>query len=300
YNPDYDSRKIVGDNYNDSRERYYGNNNVEGPDAFHGTFVAGIIAADHQNGIGARGVARSNVSIMAVRAVPDGDERDKDVANAIKYAVDNGASVINMSFGKSYSWDKQVVDEAVKYAIKKDVLIVHASGNDNKDNDSTDNFPNDEFEKRGLFGKKNAKNFLEVGALNYETDDNMIASFSNYGDNEVDVFAPGVAIYSTSEHNSYKSSQGTSFAAPVVAGLAAIIRSHYPSLSAQQVKDILIDSSIPKSIKVRIPGQSEEKAYLKDISVSGGIINAYTAVKMASETKGKYPKRKVKKAIARP
>jgi len=281
YNPDFNPRDIVGDNYNDPNDRNYGNPNVAGPDAFHGTHVSGIIAARYNNDMGMDGVARSNVQIMAVRAVPDGDERDKDVANAIRYAVDNGASVINMSFGKSFSWNKKIVDDAVKYALKKDVLLVHAAGNDGKDNDSTGNFPNDKFSKRGLFGPKYAKNFLEVGALNFETDANMVAPFSNYGDTRVDVFAPGMAIYSTTPDNGYGDEQGTSMAAPVVAGVAALIRSYYPQLSAAQVKEVLIDSSIPKNMLVNVPGEEDMKKKLADISVAGGIINAYTALKLA-------------------
>ena len=156
YNPDYDSRKlIVKDNYADSNERFYGNNDVEGPDALHGTHVAGIVGAVVGNEIGSDGIAR-NVKLMSVRAVPDGDERDKDVANAIRYAVDNGATIINMSFGKGYSWDKKAVDEAVKYAAKHDVLLVHAAGNSGQNNDKTDNFPNDFIGKHGFIFKKNA------------------------------------------------------------------------------------------------------------------------------------------------
>ena len=113
YNPDFDSRVVIGDNYEDQTEKYYGNNDVEGPDAFHGTHVAGIIGAERDNGLGMNGVA-DNVKIMSVRTVPNGDERDKDVANAIRYAVDNGASVVNMSFGKGYSWNEEVVEKAIK------------------------------------------------------------------------------------------------------------------------------------------------------------------------------------------
>jgi len=298
YNPEFNPRDIIGDNYNDPYDRIYGNSNVEGPDAFHGTHVSGIIAARYGNDIGMDGVARANVQIMAVRAVPDGDERDKDVANAIRYAVDNGATIINMSFGKSFSWDKKIVDDAVKYALKKDVLLVHAAGNDGKDNDSTNNFPNDKFAKRGLFGPKYAKNFMEVGALNFKTDENMVAPFSNYGDTRVDIFSPGMAIYSTTPDDNYGDAQGTSMAAPVAAGIAALIRSHYPQLSAEQVKQVMIDSSIPKTLMVNVPGEKDTQKKLSEISVAGGIVNAYTALKLASETKGKYPKRRVE--VARP
>ena len=285
YNPDFDPRNIVGDNYSDPYEVGYGNNDYEGPDAFHGTHVAGIIGAIRGNDTGMDGVA-DNVRIMTIRAVPDGDERDKDVANAIRYAVDNGAQVVNMSFGKSFSWNKQVVDEAVKYAKKNDVLLVHAAGNSSQDNDIKDNFPNDIYEKRGLFSPKKAKNWVEVGALNWKTGELLPASFSNYGKEQVDLFAPGVAIYSTIPDNKYRNAQGTSMASPVVAGVAALIRSYFPSLTAEQTKEILMESVTPIDETVKVPG-TEEKLPFSELSVSGGIVNAAKAVELAMQTKGK-------------
>jgi subtilisin family serine protease len=285
YNADFDPRDIVGDNYADPYEIGYGNNDYEGPEASHGTHVAGIIAALRDNSMGMKGVA-DNVKIMTIRAVPDGDERDKDVANAIRYAVDNGASIINMSFGKGFSWNKQVVDEAVQYATKNDVLLVHAAGNSGQDNDVTDNFPNDTYEKSGLFKPKYSKTWIEVGALSYTNDENMPASFSNYGKENVDLFAPGVAVYSTIPDNEYASFQGTSMASPVVAGVAAVVRSYFPDLKAKQVKKILMETVIPSDQEVVKPG-TEEKVPFSELSVSGGVVNAYKAIEMASETKGK-------------
>lgn len=285
YNLDFDPRNIVGDNYADSYEKGYGNNDIEGPDASHGTHVAGIIAASRDNGVGMSGVA-NNVRIMSVRAVPDGDERDKDVANAIIYAVDNGASIINMSFGKGYSWDKKAVEKAIKYAEKKDVLLVHAAGNDGKNTDTQDNFPNDSYAKAGLFQAKKAKNWLEIGALSWQSGENSLATFSNYGKKNVDLFSPGVDIYSTIPDQGYASFNGTSMAAPVTAGIAALIRSYYPELSAKQVKNILMESTVPINEKVIKPG-SDELVMVGDICVSGGVVNAYKAVELASKTKGK-------------
>jgi len=285
YNPDFDPRYLVGDNYEDSREQFYGNNNVQGPDAQHGTHVAGIVGAKAHDGDDIYGVAR-HVKLMSVRAVPDGDERDKDVANAIRYAVDNGASVINMSFGKGHSWDKQVVDEAVKYAAKHDVLLVHAAGNSAQDNDVVMNFPNPYYEKRGWFAPKRAKNWVEVGALGPQMDENLPATFSNYGKKSVDIFAPGVEIYSTVPDNTYEYLQGTSMAAPTVAGVAAIIRSHFPELTAVQVRSIIMQSAVPVTQKVAKPGSKDLVAFT-ELCVTGGYINAYEAVKLASKTKGK-------------
>jgi cell wall-associated protease len=297
YDPNFDPRSIVGDNYADPTERYYGNPDIKGPDANHGTHVSGIIAASRNNGIGMDGIA-DNVRIMGVRCVPNGDERDKDVANAIRYAVDNGASVINMSFGKAYSWDKKIVDDAVKYAQKNDVLLVHAAGNDGKNNDNTDNFPNDTYDKKGWFKPKKAKTWIEVGALNHDLGENTAASFSNYGKDQVDVFAPGVAIYSTTADNEYDSYPGTSMASPMVAGVAALLRSYYPELSANQVKDIIMDSSVKSTKKVVKPGTEDEKVSFSDLSVTGGMLNSYNAVQKADKTKGKRKKKFRSKAAS--
>ncbi len=287
YNPEFNPRaEIVKDNYANSYERNYGNNDIKGPDAMHGTHVAGIIGAVRDNNVGMKGVA-DNVRIMGVRCVPDGDERDKDVANAIIYAVDNGASVINMSFGKSQSWDKEAVDKAVKYAQSKDVLLVHAAGNDAKDNDAAEaNFPNARFQKKGCFRPKKAKNWIEVGALSWKKNEDAVAEFSNYGKNNVDVFAPGVDIYSTLPDNQYKNLSGTSMASPVCAGVAAVIRSYYPELTAEQVKECIEKSVVKQDYKVKKPG-TEEKVSFSSLSRTGGVVNVYNAVKLAGQMKGK-------------
>ncbi len=296
FNPDFDTRTtIVKDNYADQNEKIYGNNDVEGPDPLHGTHVGGIVGAVSDNGIGMDGIAK-NVKLMSIRTVPDGDERDKDVANAIRYAVDNGASIINMSFGKGFSWDKEVVDEAVKYAAKKDVLLVHAAGNSAKNTDLEDNFPNDEYEKKCGFlffkKKKKAKNWIEVGALSYQDKENSVAKFSNYGKTEVDLFSPGVKIYSTMPDDEYAYLQGTSMAAPVVAGMAAVLRSHFPALTAEQVREAILSSVSPLNETVLIPGSKEEKANFSELSATGGVANLYNAFLYAAKMKGK---KKVKK-----
>ena len=282
--------EIVKDNYSDINDRYYGNNDVMANTPFHGTHVSGIIAAQRGNGIGVDGVA-DNVKIMTIRAVPDGDEHDKDIALAIRYAVDNGAKVVNMSFGKSFSPEKNWVDEAVKYAESKGVLLVHAAGNDAANVDSVDNFPNPVLFR----GKSRAANWITVGAssdpLAEPGFNSLTASFSNYGKQEVDVFAPGTKIYSTIPGgNTYGNAQGTSMASPVVAGVAAFLLSYYPHLSPQEVKSVIVKSSSPADQKVRIPG-SETEVNLSDISVSGGMVNLYEATKMAATIRpAKKPK----------
>lgn len=288
YNPDFDSRTIVGDDYEDLDNRYYGNNSLEGPDAMHGTHVSGIIAAERNNNIGINGIAE-NVKIMVIRAVPNGDERDKDVANAIRYAVDNGASVINMSFGKGESPQKQYVDDAVRYAAKHDVLLIHASGNSAENIDTSANFPKDEFLKPKGFlfwKKKKADNWISVGASSRFNDEKMVASFSNYGIENVDLFAPGEYMLSTTPNDQYEVQQGTSMAAPVVSGIAALLRSYYPQLTAKQVKEVLIESSTPVDALVKKPG-TEELIPFSELSVSGGIIDLQNAFIKAGTVKGK-------------
>ena len=281
-----DYRKVLGDNPNDLTDTKYGNNNVIGPDkqeALHGTHVAGIVAQSRYNNIGGDGVASNNVEILTVRAVPDGDEYDKDIALAIRYAVDNGAKVINGSFGKSFSPQKQWVYDAIKYAEKKDVLIVHAAGNDAKDIDIEDNFPNDSDDKKTEF----ANNLITIGALNFEYGENVVANFSNFGALNVDVFAPGVKIYATTPENTYQFLAGTSMASPNVAGVAALIRSYYPKLSASQVKQILMDSGTKINSMVQVGGKRGEKKQFSTLSKSGRIVNAYSALQMAAKMSGK-------------
>lgn len=290
YNEEFNPRAVIGDNPNDYGQMGYGNNDVRGPDAGHGTHVAGIIAAERENGVGIEGVA-NNVRIMSLRAVPDGDEQDKDVALAIRYAVDNGAQVINMSFGKDFSPGKSAIDEAVKYALKNDVLLVHASGNDNKEIFTDNNFPNDEFLKKGLFGPRFADNWIEIGAISWKTGEELVADFSNYSAEHVDIFAPGVAIYSTKPDNNYKNEQGTSMAGPVVAGVAAMIRSYFPDLTAKQVKDVLMQSAVVPNVMVIRPGSEEgDKVPFRRLSVSGGIVDAVKAFEIAQSMKGKNKK----------
>ncbi|MEO0526941.1 MAG: S8 family peptidase [Bacteroidota bacterium] len=287
YNKDFNGRKVVGDDPYDITDTDYGNGNPQNrvEDESHGTHVAGIIAAERNNGKGANGVA-NNVAIMSIRAVPNGDEYDKDIALGIRYAVDNGAKIINCSFGKSFSPKAKWVYDAIKYAASKDVLIVHAAGNDGADLDkpSNPNFPNDQINN----GPEIADNVVTVGALASKYGSEMVASFSNYGTTNVDVFAPGAAIYSTFPNNTYETIGGTSMASPAVAGVAALIRSYYPKLTALQVKNILMQSGLSTKTSIILSGDTSKTNTFDKISKSGKMVNAYNALIMADQvSKGK-------------
>jgi subtilisin family serine protease len=279
--PNAQRREIVGDDVNDINDKNFGNNNISAGNPSHGTHVAGIIAATRNNGKGMDGID-DQVYIMVLRAVPDGDERDKDVALAIRYAVDNGARIVNMSFGKYFSPGKKWVDDAIRYAEDHDVLLIHAAGNENMNIDSVSHFPNPDYEA----SENRSELFLTVGANSGGPDSLILARFSNYGKKEVDLFAPGVKLYSTLPSNQYASWSGTSMAAPVVTGVAALIMEYYPKLSARQVKYVLTHSvmHLPDN-QVKWPN-SGKMIDFNQLSVTGGIVNAYNALEMAASLKG--------------
>ncbi|PKA98237.1 subtilisin family serine protease [Flavobacteriaceae bacterium MAR_2009_75] len=280
YNVDFDGRKAVGDDPYDINDTNYGDGNPQSrsEDESHGTHVAGIIAAERNNGLGANGVA-NNVEIMSIRAVPNGDEYDKDIALGIRYAVDNGAKIINGSFGKGYSPNAQWVFDAIKYAADNDVIFVHAAGNSGEDLDdpANPNFPNDQVDN----GPEIADNVITVGALAPKYGSEMVASFSNYGEVNVDVFAPGDEIYSSMPGSKYDYQGGTSMAAPAVAGVAALIRSYYPKLTASEVKKIIMESGLTPRAKVILGGDNAKTGNLEEISTAGTMVNAYNALIMA-------------------
>lgn len=279
-NIDFSGRK-TSDDINDLSDTGYGNGNVKHvkKSEAHGTHVAGIIAAERNNGLGANGVA-NNVEIMALRVVPNGDEYDKDVALAIRYAVDNGAKVINGSFGKSFSPHSAWVRDAIKYASDNDVVFVHAAGNDSNDIDVEPNFPDDNVNFVEI-----SNTYIRVGSLTQKYGSKMVSGFSNYGLKNVDIFAPGSEVYSTTPENEYDFKGGTSMAAPGVAGVAALIRSQYPDLSAAQVKQVILDSGLPLNTKVVVGGDASNVKPFADLSKSGKIANAYNALIMASKIK---------------
>ena len=275
-NPDYNPRALVGDHLADLTESRYGNPDSQGPNASHGTHCAGIIGGVRGNGLGADGIADA-VHIMAIRSTPSGDERDKDVANAIRYAVDNGAQIISMSFGKDFSPDKAVVDAAMRYAAAKGVLLVHAAGNSGDNTDQTAHFPSPQY----LDGH-DIPNLITVGASSRHNTAELAASFSNYGRKTVDVFAPGVDIYSSTPHNTYAVFSGTSMAAPVVAGEAAVLKAYFPLLTATQLKQIILQSAVPFHTQVEQPG-GKALVDFDTLSRTGGIVNLYQAVRLAQQ-----------------
>lgn len=279
-NPDFSARSILNDNIDDINDVNYGNNDVKGPNSFHGTFVAGMIAANRNNNIGIKGIV-DNVQIMSLRVVPDGDENDKDIARAIRYAADNGARVINMSFGKDFSPHKEWVDSAIAYAERKGVLMVNAAGNEGENIDYCIFYPNNIDTNGNIY----AREWITVGATAYKAGKKMVADFSNYGKKNVDIFAPGVDIYSSLPENKYGSKSGTSMASPVVTGVAALLWSYYPNLKSDDIRQIILESgSKPSKLKVYQPNlKSKKKILFSELSVTGSVVNAYNALKFAEQ-----------------
>jgi len=274
--------ETIGDDPNNINDIDYGNNNIKGTFSSHGTFCAGIITANRKNQLGVNGIT-DDVEIMVIRCVPNGDEYDKDVALSIRYAVDNGAQILNMSFGKSYSPNKQMVDDAIKYATDKGVLLVHAAGNDSRDLDSNSNFPSQNYNDGNV-----ATSFLTVGASSMDMDVNLTAPFTNYGKKNVDIFAPGKDVTSTKPNDKYASGSGTSFACPHTAGVCALIWSHFPELTAVEIKEIILESANTnyKDLKVNVPGEKADdknRKTLIELSLTGGIVNTFKAFKMAKK-----------------
>ncbi len=279
YNESFNPRaEIVKDNPEDFSDVGYGNNDVIGVGADHGTHVAGIIAANRHNNLGIRGIA-DNVKIMALRAVPNGDERDKDIALAVRYAADNGAHIINMSFGKSYSPNKKEVSEAFKYAEEKGLLILHAAGNESSNRDLEDRFPSRNIydEDGRVIGQLSS--FMDIGASSQYNDRTLTATFTNFGQNSVDIFAPGVNLNSTIPNNRYAIFSGTSMACPSAAGVAALILSEHPELSAKDVKELMMTRSRSRAgLSVRLPSNHTISVPFETLSITGGIVDAYRAL----------------------
>lgn len=284
YNIDYNSSKLIANDSLDSSGRFYGSPYFKlSQNLTHGTHVAGIIAAERNNNKGIDGIA-GNVLIMPIVATTaGGDERDKDIANAIYYAVDNGAKIISMSFAKLFSPNKNIVDKAIRYAETNDVLIVHSAGNDGVDIDSAKNY---HYPIAVYDDGTRASNFITIGWNRPLFDFRLAHPYSDYGKINVDLFAPGSDIFSTVPNNAYDYKSGSSMSAPVVSGVAALLFSYFPSLSARQVKEILLKSAFKPNQLVNKP-QTKIQVAFSSLSVSGGIVNAYNAVEMAIKlTKG--------------
>lgn len=271
----------------------YGNNNVKGPDSSHGTHVAGIIAAKRDNNIGMNGVA-GNTKIMSLRAVPNGDERDKDIALSVRYAADMGASIINMSFGKKFSPYKAQVDAAFKYAASKGVILIHAAGNDARNTDKGDhNYPNTYIEDGfGVLQVNSIPNWIEVGASTRFNSLDLVATFSNFGDEAITLFAPGHKIYSTTPENTYAAYNGTSMACPVTAGVAALLMSEFPTMTGFEAKDIILETVVKPELDIRKPDDNASNpdfrlpVPFRDLSQTDGVVNVLDAVKLAKRLLG--------------
>jgi len=295
-NINYNDRELIGDDENNIEDTNYGFHNVginQNLKTYHATYVTGLLSANRNNKIGINGIS-NNIKIMPIVVASNGDENDKDIALAIRYAVNNGAKIINMSFGKAFSTNKVWVTEALKHAEKHNVLCVHSAGNEFQNIDIVNDYPND------IDGnnKEILNNFIVVGASTRHVNNKLVSDFSNYGRNNVDIFAPGETIYTTKINNTYKFKSGTSMATPLVSGIAALIWLQYPKLKAHEVKEIILESGVSYDIDVELPSYDEEKKLVpfKSLSKSGKIVNAYNALLLAKHyKKWKKGKWKIKK-----
>jgi cell wall-associated protease len=282
FNDNYYDRTIIGDNEEDINDKYYGNNDISknAKWTYHATQVSGLIAANRKNAIGINGFS-DNIKIIGINAIPTGgSEHDKDVALGIRYAVDNGAKVINMSFGKTLSLHEDWVIDAMKYAEKKDVLLVMAACNYSENADNIQSYPIDYNEETGV---EFCNNFISVGASGYNINENLPVKFSNYGKKNVDIFAPGYSLYTTDATSKYVFNDGTSLACAITSGTAALIRSHYPKLTAAQVKQIILDSGVSYNMEVIVPGTKDKKIKFSELSKSGKVVNVYNALLMVEK-----------------
>lgn len=261
-----------------TNKRYQGNGNLASLSMEHGTHVGGIIGADRHNNSDFFGIADVELMFVRVLAGKGCDEEDQDVANAIRYAVDNGANIINMSFGKFLSIDPKSVEKALEYAKKKGVMVVMAAGNETVNRDVVARYPQ---------CNSKSENIIVVGASDPR---GMTTVFSNFGKKTVHVFAPGFKIYSAFPGSSYKELSGTSMAAPVVTGIVALLWNYFPELKPKDLKKIILDTGIEGAkwtVRRRIDADKYKELSFKDMSVTGKIVNAENAVKKAAEIAAK-------------
>lgn len=283
-NINYNERLSIGDNPS-ILEKGYGNNNIsntkEGYRLIqnHSTMMAGVIGGNKNNTLGVKGILQ-NVKFMPLNISPSGDEHDKDIAMAVYYAVDNGAKIINMPLGKEFSLHKQWIIDAFKYAEKQNVLIVHSAGNSGLDIDKNPVYPNDTSLDINV---EFCNNFITVGSTNHILNDKFVSNYSNYGKENVDLFAPGEEIYTTAAGNSYKVDSGTSLSTPMVSGTAALIWTYYPTLTAKEVKEIILNSGTSYDLEVIIPGTKDKKIKFSELSKSGKVLNTYNAMILAKK-----------------
>ncbi|WP_394757901.1 S8 family serine peptidase, partial [Flavobacterium sp.] len=283
YNESFYDRIVLGDNELDLKDIHYGSNDMwsKSKKHYHGTIVAGILAANRVNKKGVKGFS-DQIKIMAIKTTPNGgSENDKDVALGIRYAVDNGAKIINMSFGKTSCLHPEWIKEAILYAETHDVIVIAGAGNNSWDNDINTFYPIDYDEQTG---KEYCSNFIKVGGTTLDGNKYFLLPSTNYGNKTVDIFAPGYFLKTTDPNVGYSYRDGTSMASPIVSGVAALVRSYYPKLTASQVKQIILESGVAYDLNVQVPGEKDGVLKpFREMSKSGKVVNAYNALLMAAE-----------------
>lgn len=282
-NPLFNENDIIQDIETDITDKNYGNNQISkySNKTWHSTMMSGMIVADRENNIGIKGFGNHIKVMPLVVSSASGNNRDKDIALAIEYAVNNGAKVINMSFGKSLPIYPEWVQNALKYAEEKDVLVVVSAGNSSENLDNVFSYPNDYFNVDDE--NEYIENLMIVGGVSHSINEEFMYQFSNFGKKNVDIMAPATDIWCLDPLRKYAMDDGTSFSAAITSGAATLIRSHYPNLTAKQVKDIILESGIKYDIEVIIPGTTDKKVRFSELSKSGSVLNVYNAMLLAEK-----------------
>jgi len=292
-NLSYDNRMLLQDKPNNLRDKNYGNpifgKNIQL--LSHGTTVSGVIAhalLDSSNTKNKNTIPNYPIKILPITFTGIGDFTDKDFYLGFKYAISNGANIINISQGKTFSMTPKILFKALKLAKRRNVLVVMSAGNQAMSLDENWRFP----QSISKLYEKNFSNVLIVGASSKKLNKNLLDEDSNYGLKSIDIFAPGEDIPTTLPNNEFTTKSGTSFAAPIVTNVAALLWSHYPKLKASEIKKIIMQSGAEYDGLVNVPCDLEKNQFCKNnpqkqkfnlLSRSGKIINALNALKLAEK-----------------
>ncbi|MBG7630454.1 MAG: S8 family serine peptidase [Bacteroidetes bacterium] len=278
-NISFDDRAIIGDNVNDIEDRDYGSPFITNSlkEFTHGSIVSGVLAAHRTNNKGVRGITNTVKLMPLCIQAKFGAETDKDLALSIKYAVENGAQVINISANRTYELHNEWVQQALLYAEEQNVLVVKGAGNSETDIDKIITYPNKNTKDHVL------NNFIVVGATGMELNSNFKPVWANYGRKTVDFYAPGESILTTTPFDSYKVDSGSSLSTAITSGVAALLLSYYPDLKVSEIRQILMESATRYDLDIELDYDSNTTVPFSKLSNSGGVLNAFNAFVLAEK-----------------